>query len=269
MAHASERVERVWLPDPPGVVVPGTGVACHWHRPGRPGPRAARGIVLLPILAGDYEVSTTFARAFAAAGYNCLRFGRRAEWLDADRDPEVLGDLLDRFAEDVRRGIAWWTAAVGGPAAPLGLFGVSMGAITGTVVAAREPAIGPLVLCLGGGPLAEVLATAREEMFDVFRAGLAARLGCPEGDLLPRFVESLAGRDPLDAAAGLDRSNVLFVGTRFDRVVAPRFQARLWDALGRPRRVRLPTGHYSAALFVPLIRRLALRWFDGRFGIAS
>jgi hypothetical protein len=225
-------------------------------------------MVVLPILAGDYEVSTTFARAFAAAGYNCLRFERRAEWLDADREPEGLGALLDRFVEDVRRGIAWWGAADGGPFAPLGLFGVSMGAITGTVLAAREAAVGPKVLCLGGGPLAEVLGSAHEEMFDTFRDGLAARLGCTKADLLPRFAESLAGRDPLDLAARLDPATVLFVGTRFDRVVAPRFQARLWEALGRPRRVQLPTGHYAAALFIPLIRRLALGWFDRHFGIA-
>lgn len=267
MTHASESVQTVRWPDPPGVVVPGTGVTCHWHRPGRPGPRATYGIVLLPVLAGDYEVSTMFARAFAAAGYGCLRFERRAEWLDATREPEVLGDLLDRFVDDVRRGIAWWMAEDGGPVAPLGLFGVSMGAITGTVLAGRESVIGPKVLCLGGGPLAEVLDSAREEMFDTFRDGLSTRLGCSWPELLPRFVRSLAGRDPLDLAGRLDPATVLFVGTRFDRVVAPRFQTRLWEVLGRPRRVRLPTGHYSAALFVPLIRRLALRWFDRHFDI--
>lgn len=261
MTRASPPVRTFRLPDPPGVDVPGDGITCHWHPSARPGPRAAHGIVVLPILAGDYAVSTTFARAFASAGYQCLRFERRAEWLDAGRDPEILGPLMDRFVDDVRRGIARWTAT-GGPAAPLGLFGVSMGAITGTVVAAREPAIGPAVLCLGGGPLARVLATARDTEFDRFRADLSARLGDWHDELVPRFARAMAGRDPVELAGRLDPARVLFVGTAFDRVVRPACQRNLWQALGRPRRVTLPSGHYAAALFIPWIRHLALRWFD-------
>ncbi len=260
-------VKTVHLPDLPGVDVPGAGVTFHWHPPERPGPRARHGIVVPPILAGDYEVSTLFASSFASRGYSCLRFERRVEWLDAEREPEVLGPLVAQYVEDIRRGIAWWSEA-GDLSAPLGLFGVSMGAIIGTVLAAREPSLGPAVLCMGGGPLTEVLTTAREEMFDDFRSDLTKRLGGWESALMPRFVRSMKGHDPIEMAPLLDPSRVLFVGTIFDRVIHPTHQNRLWEALGRPRRIRLPCGHYSAALFVPLIRYLAGRWFDQHFELS-
>ena len=100
-----DRIETFRAEDPPGVKAPGSGVTVHWHLASGDGQRSRRGIVLLPILAGDYTVSRTFARHFAAQGFQCLRFERRADWLDAQRAPEVLGVLLDQYVEDVRRGI--------------------------------------------------------------------------------------------------------------------------------------------------------------------
>ena len=54
----------------------------------------------------------------------------------------------------------------------------------------------------------------------------------------------------------------LLVSARFDRVVRWNRSQALWNAIGHPRRVVLPCGHYSAALFVPLIKLLSRRWFD-------
>jgi len=217
--------------------------------------------VVLPIQGGDYEISTLFARHFASRGHHCLRFERRAEWLDAARPAEAIGDLIRAFRDDVRRGLDRWL-----PEAPveadLGLFGVSMGAITGTMVAAAEPRLRRRVFLLGGGPLADVLVTARDEEVDRFRADLAARLGISEAELLPRFREALEGLDPLEHARSLDPADTLVISARFDRVVRYGHQTRLWEALGRPKRVTLPCGHYSSVVFVPRIKRLATRWLS-------
>ena len=133
--------------------------------------------------------------------------------------------------------------------------------MTGTMVAAREPRLKRRMLVLGGGPLADVLATARDTEINKFRAELSARLGVEEPDLLPAFQKTLEGLDPLEHAPALDSASTLVVSARFDRVVRYHYQTRLWEALGRPRRVTLPCGHYSAAVFVPWIKRIATRWF--------
>ncbi|MFH1532624.1 MAG: hypothetical protein ABIK09_18010 [Pseudomonadota bacterium] len=257
---AEPHVATIRLPDPPGLDAPGDGIVAHWHSP-VDAPAGMRGIVVLPIQGGDYEISTLFAEHFASRGHHALRFERRAEWLDATRPPETLGALLRIFRDDVRRGIDRWLEVA--PIGPdLGLFGVSMGAMVGTLVAAGEPRLRRRMLVLGGGPLSEVLGTARDTEINTFRAALSARLGVAETDLTPVFREVIGDLDPLEHAPALDPASTLVVSARFDRVVRYRYQTRLWEALGRPRRVILPCGHYSAAIFVPWIKRLATRWFS-------
>jgi hypothetical protein len=76
----------------------------------------------LPIQGGEYEVSTLFAESFAKKGYQVLRFERRAEWLEADREVAALGPLAAQYRRDILRGIERWLGA--GPSSPerLGLF---------------------------------------------------------------------------------------------------------------------------------------------------
>jgi hypothetical protein len=49
----------------------------------------------------------------------------------------------------------------------------------------------------------------------------------------------------------------LVVKTRWDWAVLPEAQDRLWEALGRPRRITVPLGHLSFGLVYPLIARRA------------
>ncbi len=237
----------------------------HWHppSPGRPAARAAAGIVCLPIQGGDYDVSTYFARYFASLGYHALRLERREEWLDASRSIDEMGALARQYVRDVERSVDQWLAMEEVPALRLGLFGVSMGAKMGTVAsAALGPRIRARVLCIGGADMADVLMRGRDEEIDRFRADLMDRLGVPPEELRRRLAEVL---DPLDAARHapqVDPATTLFFGARFDRVVPWSNSVRLWEALGRPKRYILPTGHYSAALCIPWIKWLSRRWFD-------
>ena len=254
--------ERILLPDETPPLFPGAGVVMHLHPPGRPGPRNDIGVVVLPIQGGDYEISTLFAGYFAKIGFQALRFERRAEWLDASREPGDLQLLVKQFLADVRRGIDWWlTEADNGPAR-LGLFGVSMGANTGAVVAAGDSRIEASVLPLGGGDLADILMTAHDEEIDLYRKDLAARLGVDEPALRPMLEEALGPVDNLNFAHGMNADTTLFISARFDRVVRFANATRLWECIGRPKRIVLPCGHYSTIVFLPLVKLWARRWFD-------
>ncbi|MCB9727638.1 MAG: hypothetical protein H6744_16845 [Deltaproteobacteria bacterium] len=253
--------EAIHLADGPGCLLPTGGVTAWWYRPERPGPRARAGVVVLPIQGGDYEVSTHFAEAFARMGYHALRFERRAEWLEPERPLDELVLLLRQYRQDVRDGMTEWLARPGGPER-LGLFGVSMGAGVGAAVAGVDSRLRASVLCIGGSGLARVLMETEDTDIRAYRDALAARLGQDLPTLARTLGEALSPVDPEHEAGGMDATTTLFIAARFDRVVRWRESLALWRAIGRPRRVTLPCGHYSAAVFVPWIRWLARRWFD-------
>ncbi|MGM0578140.1 MAG: hypothetical protein ACQEXJ_20615 [Myxococcota bacterium] len=254
--------ERVRLPDEPGCLFPSDeGVVAHRYRPRREGRRSRVGLVVLPIQGGDYEVSTHFAEGYAKAGFRVLRFERRAEWLDAARPLRDLARLVVQSRRDVRRAMGWWLDQPDGPER-LGLFGVSMGAGIGSAVAGVDDRIGASVLCIGGTGMAEVLTRTRDAEVRAWRDEVSRRLGLSVPALRTHLQRVMGDLDPHHDAAGMDPSTTLFVAARFDRVIFWPNSRRLWEAIGRPRRVVLPTGHYSAAAFVPFIRAMSRRWFD-------
>jgi dienelactone hydrolase len=253
--------ERVHLEDEPGCLVPGRGVVMHRYRPPVAGPRSRAGVVVLPIQGGNYEVSTMLAEWLARRGYQTLRFERRGEWLDPERPIERLPDLVRQFEADVRRGYEWWLAQPDGPRR-LGLMGVSMGGIVGSVLSARDERIRGTVLVIAGGDLPSILVTGRDTELDAWRAAVARRMGTTEPGLLPHFRAALDPVDNLGRVGGRDPATTLFLAARFDRVIRWRHSVALWEALGRPRRRVLPCGHYSTVLFLPYVRGAALRWFD-------
>jgi pimeloyl-ACP methyl ester carboxylesterase len=258
--QADKPFESFQLPDDDGVCV-GHSPRLHWCK--GHGRRARTGIVVLPIQGGNYEVSSLFAAHFARKGFAVLRFERRAEWLVAKRPPEALGELLEAYVEDVRKGVSAWLERVP-EVEETGLFGVSMGAMVATLVAAAEPSFSRVVLVMGGGPLGDILATAHDREINAFRRELAGRLGLSNQDLRTLLRTAIGPLDPLAAASSLEgeKGRILCIQSRFDRVVRYRTQVRLWEALGRPARRVLPCGHYWAVLFVPWIKRAAVRWFD-------
>ena len=250
------------LQDDPEPIFGEGDVTMHWHV-GAPHPTRNRvGIVSLPIQGGDYDVSTHFATHYARKGFQVLRFERRVEWLEARRPVADLGRLALQYRRDVVRGLDQWLAMDDVPVERVGLMGVSMGAMVGAGVAGTDPRIEATVLCIGGGDMAGVLVDGRDEELDQYRLDLAAHLGVDAADLGPLFSEAL---DPVDStvhAQNVDASRTLYFAARFDRVVPWRNSVMLWEALGRPARWILPCGHYSSAMFVPLIRWLTVRHFD-------
>ena len=258
------RVSRVVaVEDPEPTSVPGDGLRAHWYEPARENTRNGRGIICLPIQGGDYEISTLFAEYFSSLGYHTLRFERRAEWLDPNLPIEQLAALVPRFVSDVSRVIDEWLSLDGAPdATELGLFGVSMGAMTGTMVAANDERIRARVFCIGGGGLDDILLAGRDTELDEWRDAVSESLGGRDAfnELARKSVGSI---DLLGSASRLTPEQTLFVGARFDRVVPWSASVRLWEAMHRPRRVVLPTGHYSAVVALPWIKWASRRHFDG------
>lgn len=262
MGKEKYTVERVFLPDKTPVAVGRDGVVMHRYMPVGKVPEA--GVVVLPIQGGDYEISTMFARYLAKVGFQALRFERRDDWLDPEKEISYLGELMKQYLADILRGIDWWLTEAGDAPAHLGLFGVSMGANMGTIVAAREPRVKASVLVIGGADIAGILATANDEEINLYRKNLSNRLGIAEAALEPLFREVIDPIDNIHDAPDVNADTTLFITARLDAVVRYRYANRLWEAIGRPKRYLLPCGHYSSVVFVPLVKLWTRRWFERR-----
>jgi hypothetical protein len=57
--------------------------------------------------------------------------------------------------------------------------------------------------------------------------------------------------------------------TRLDRMVVPEAQDKLWEALGRPRRITLPLGHIGFGLAFYYAARRAAEFFRERLARPS
>ena len=257
---------RVHFPDRPGSLFPGQGLDAFEYRPKRRNRRSGTGIILLPIQGANYEVSTYFAEYFASKGFSCLRFSRRAEWLVPDRSFPSLALLLREYVIDIRRGLEWWKGSGHLDTNRIGLFGVSMGAMIGSIVTALDcPSLRASVLVLGGGSLADILLTADDEEINEIRRAWLERLNDRKELLSKDLHEALDPVDPLRTASMICIGSALMIQARFDPVVRYPLSTSIWEAAGKPDRIVIPTGHYSAVLLIHYIRWKACRWFDQRF----
>ena len=259
------RLYRIYFPDRPDSLFPGKGLDAFEYRPKKKNRHSGMGIILLPIQGGDYEVSTYFADYFVSKGFSCLRFSRRAEWLVPERPFSSLALLFREYVIDIRRGLEWWKESGHVDADRVGLFGVSMGAIVGSVVTALEcPSLRASVLVLGGSSLADILLTADDEEINEIRRIWLERFNNQKDILSRELHNALDPVNPLRIASRICIPSTLMIHARFDAVVRYPLSTAIWEAAGKPDRITIPTGHYSSVFLIHYIRWKACRWFDQR-----
>lgn len=252
-------LSKVHFPGSDGRSTPSNGIDTYLYEP--PGKGPGPGIIVLPIQGGDYEVSIYFAEYLASKGFPCLRFERRAEWLEADRGFDELADLVLAYTKDIRRGLDWWLST--GKILPdrVGLFGVSMGANIGSILASIDDRIRSTVLVIGGRGMADIIMTADDEEIDAYRNSVQEERGISADEMQKELSAAL---DPIEAAAFTkvgNHADILMFSGAFDQLVRWRHSSAQWEAMGRPRRITLPTGHYSSVLFIHYVRFKSLKYF--------
>ena len=80
-------------------------------------------------------------------------------------------------------------------------------------------------------------------------------------EMLTYLIEHVE-TDTLSIAPHMDSANVLMVMARVDWAVPYQKQLELREALGNPEAITLPTGHITAAFYIPYLKRKALNFFD-------
>jgi hypothetical protein len=223
------------------------------------------GILVLPVLQDRFSLASgTLARYLAAQGFAALALRSGPSFLDRVRvTPEGHGPTSDEveteMIRDGRRGLDWLCNQPEVDESRLGIIGISHGAMIGPCVMGADSRLGAGVFCMGGAGEAMIVARSRERSVRRFRERImhAHGLTNPEDlGLLPQAQASLT--EPMRYAPAVDPRSVLLFKTRLDRAVVPEAQDKLWEALGRPRRITLPLGHIGFGLaFYYAARRAA------------
>ncbi|MBL8750018.1 MAG: hypothetical protein JNK78_12715 [Planctomycetes bacterium] len=216
-------------------------------------------VLCVPILAGGDELMENVASRMRSHGFDvafCARAGSALKPPQRGRDL----DLLFRRTVLHQRILLAWLAS--GPDAPTATFvlGMSMGGMVATVVAAEEPDVAGLAVCLSGGDLGSLVLSSSERRVRSWSEWRHTTDGVGDDHLRWELREFL-DYEPLGFAAAIPTWKVLFVGADLDSVVPRRNQDLLWEALGRPARLQVPLGHYSAALAIDTILGAAASHF--------
>ena len=223
-----------------------------------PGEGRHPAIVVFPILAGSHVVSEALAKAFVRRGYAVLRLERRPLDLEDATDPDHISRNLSSAVRDARRLLDWLVTLPQIDPERIGAAGVSLGSLLACLLQAVDERVSAGFFALTGGGLAELVHDSEEHAVRVFRDHLIETQDLRSRDAFLAYLEPHAvWVDPLAYAGRIDPDSVLMLTGRFDAVIPPERARALWQALGQPRWIKVPTGHYQA---------MALLWYGAARG---
>lgn len=222
-----------------------------WYQPDRPGRLPA--VLMSPILAGNDLYVREFARFYAARGMHAFLVYRKKEPFSADRPLTDVEDHLRRTVIELRRSLDWIERQDSVEGGRIGTFAISLGAILTCVLSAVEPRIRCSVLGLPAGHVPEIILHSKDRSLRKRRRAYLEKRGWTQGQALEE-LRSVVRTEPLAFAAGVDPDRMLVIAGLFDRVLGFGRSLELWRALGRPRIILLPTGHYTAYFAIPYLK---------------
>jgi pimeloyl-ACP methyl ester carboxylesterase len=211
-----------------------------------PAGKARPMVLLVPILAGGRELMGLVAQRLAAHDFDvafCERAGRALS--PPQRGPE-LNELFRRTVLHQRLLLKWLRHS-DQPPPSLHVLGISMGGIISTVLAAIDHDLRSAAICLAGADLANLMLVSSEDRVQNWLSWRQETDGIGLDNLRWELNQSLS-HEPGRYAASVPTEKVLFVSAALDTVVPRRNQSLLWEGLGRPLRLDLPFGHYTAAV---------------------
>lgn len=249
--------------------------------------KPARIVIAFQILGGDDIVSKIIAYYFALKGYPAIVVHRSKELFKIRFKDETSGieypldSTLGQLNENIKNvGIihrqaidfAIWYLTTESQlpevdTTSICAIGVSLGGITLSGISAVEPLIAKSVIVMGGGDVAEVLTTSRENSVKRNVDGICKHYNISRDDLKAEIRKHVTyGNLRTIYTVAAEKGHIpswtyRMVVSMFDKDVPTETQRVLRRTLGC-KAMYLPTGHYTAAPFLPLILWWARKFFE-------
>ena len=221
-----------------------------WIPVGRTAP--APFVDILPILAGGESLVRDLGTQLAESGFACGTLERPGRTLRDHESIEQLGATWIAVIRHERAFLGWALSRPGVDRERAGCVGLSLGGMLAVVLTAVEPRVRWSTICIAGADLPDIMLHSNEvRLLRWGREQLAARDGSPRR--LQAALREGLGVEPAQFAQSIDPTRILLVRAAFDHTMPARNSALLWECLGRPRRITLPTEHYTSALCLPWI----------------
>jgi dienelactone hydrolase len=264
LPEISKRITRADVRFPSPVKTPvavNNTVHCELYAPRQEGRVPA--VVVLHILGGDFPLARLFANNLAQHGVAALflkmpYYGPRRDPQSPRRmitpDPQETVEGLTQAVLDIRRATAWLASRPTVDPEKLGVFGISLGGITGALAATAEPRLANVCLLLAGGDLGRI-AWESKELAKIRESWLA------KGGSRDEFLAMLSAVDPVRYGANVRGRRVLMMNARDDEVVPRVCTEALWESFGRPDIHWYPGGHYSVAIHILDALQKSARFF--------
>lgn len=211
------------------------------------------GVVVLHILGGDFSLSRLFCNALANEGVAALfvklpYYGPRRPPNSSRRmiseDPKETLEGMTQAIADIRTATAFLASHDFIDADRLGIFGISLGGITGSLALAIDPQISSGCLMLAGGDLGTI-AWESKELDKVRKKWLE------KGGTQQEFLSILSDIDPVKYGQRVSGKKILMLNATEDEVIPKACTESLWQSFGKPEIVWYNGGHYSVIRHLP------------------
>ncbi len=238
------------------------GIQIDWYKPETKHPCPL--ILVSPIMGSNSKFVDGFAQMFAANGYHAAVVHRPKLRFDPTGDIIQAEEYLHRAVIRNRQAIDWLLKQPLVDRDRIGTFGISYGGIINSATAGVEPRIKAHVIALAGGPLGDVISGSGESSLRRYIRDTIAYHQWTEDELTKSLHETIR-TDPYKLAPYVDGDDVLMIIAMRDRSVGTKNSMKLWRQLGRPDVVFVPTGHYTALLYMPYFRYRVMKFFEAKF----
>lgn len=227
----------------------------------------AHAAIVLDILDGSAVLPRGLARGLAEQGVVALYmpmacYGPRRPAGNAHLqvfrdDPKAAIDNVRQTVMDIRRAKALLASRPDVDDRHIALTGISLGGIVTALAAGVDGSFDRVVPILAGGDLPDIIFHARETR--ALRTAMEAH-GIDRKDS-QRLLDPI---DPLSFADRIDPKKCLMINAANDEVIPRATTDALWKAIGSPKILWTPAGHYSSILYLPNIRQRAIDFILGK-----
>ena len=164
-------------------------------------------------------------------------------WLDQNIKQcgsDAIVQLFRQIVIEARRGIDWLEAQPKVEKDKIGIMGMSLGAIMAPIVAGVDGRPSSMAIVLGGGDMGRIVWKSFATR--TFKKCLEEE-GITSAEELEKKLWII---DPLTFAEKCKGKPMLMVNAYFDTAVPRRSTEQLWEALGKPKIVWIPSGHFTS-----------------------